>query len=236
MEYSTRTSDLLLGRPLGLQESFTSKDVIQNYNRLLEQIKETAVADSLKDVIVEQEQRENTLLVNNTACHGATVSGIRDRMGGLRSEEFKSLENNQFQNPSALDAIACTVDSLFYTGPYDVGSLYLNNRIRFYLHNLRQLEGESLNGISMVADFDKAEDMFVLKVSKDEVHDELRHELVIGLYGVNKLRRYRLVSKSAIGECSSSRAFTSHCPLPIPTRPFPCRPVIVGEIAGGPGD
>jgi hypothetical protein len=190
MEYSTRNNELLLGNPLKLQESFTSKDVIQNYNHLLDQIKDPVIANSLKEVSVEQQLQENNLLINTTACHSTTLAGIRDRMGNLNSQEFKTIVTTQFQNSDALNTIACTIDSLFYTSPYDVGSLYLNNRIRFYLHNLRQLDGESLNGISMVADFDKAEDMFVLKVANDASHDELRHEMVVGLYGTNKLRRY----------------------------------------------
>lgn len=190
MEYSTRTSDLLLERPLGMQESFTSKDVIQNYNRLLDQIKDPLVANSLKEVATEQSLHEQSLLTNNTACHSTTLSGIRDRINNLHAEEFKTLGVTQLQNPVAMETIACTIDSLFYTSPYDIGSLYLNNRIRLYLHNLRQMNDDSLNGISMVADFDKAGDMFVLKVAKNELHDDLLHELVIGLYGVNKLRRY----------------------------------------------
>jgi hypothetical protein len=190
MEYSTRNLELLSGQPLSLQESFTSKEVIQNYNRLLDQIKTPEVANSLTEVTTEQHLQEDALLINTTACHSTTLSGIRDRISNLQSQEFKVIGETQLNNPSALNAIACTVDSLFYTAPYDVGSLYLNNRIRFYLRNLRQLDGESLNGTSMVADFDNASDMFVLKVANDPLHDELRHEMIVGLYGTNKLRKY----------------------------------------------
>lgn len=190
MEYSTRVEDLVNGRPLGLQVSFTSKDVIANYNNLLGQIRDPIIANNLREVSIEQSIEESALLAKATACHSATLSGIRDRIGNLQSEEFEKIADTQIGNPEIQNAIACTVDSLFYISPYDIGSLYLNNRIRFYIHNLRQINSESLNGISMVADFDKAEDMFVLKVSKDNKNDDLHHELIVGIYGVNKLRRY----------------------------------------------
>ena len=89
-----------------------------------------------------------------------------------------------------MKAAMCTADSIFYTSPYDVGSLYLNNRIRMYIHNLRQVGGESAEGYALVADFENAKDMFVVKVSRSPSDDTLLHELVVGLYGTNKLRQY----------------------------------------------
>ena len=185
-----RTDTIKEAAPITGEISITSIDVINNYNRLLDQIKDINVAQALKSVEDKQNIEEQELVARTTVCDVPMLSSLRDHIGGLRANQLKEISISQLHNPSAMKATMCTVDSIFYTSPYDVGSLYLNNRIRMYIHNLRQIGSESVEGYSLLGDFENAKDMFVIKVSRSPTDDTLLHELIIGLYGTNKLRQY----------------------------------------------
>lgn len=176
--------------PIKMKLSTTSADVINNYNRLLAQIKNSDTAQALKAVEIKQKSDETELVANTTMCDVPMLSALRDRIGGLQATKLKDITIDQLYNPSAMKATMCTVDSLFYTSPYDIGSLYLNNRIRNYIHNLHQIGSESAEGYALLGDFEDAKEMFVVKVSRSPTDDLLLHELVVGLYGTNKLREY----------------------------------------------
>ena len=190
MNLSSKVNSVVKGGPLTKGVSITSSDVIDNYNSLLAKIKDPATAAALNRVEAQQEDSEVKLVANTTVCDVPMLSSLRDRIGGLQAAQLKDFTLKQLHNPSAMKAAMCTADSIFYTSPYDIGSLYLNNRIRMYIHNLRQMGGESAEGYALIADFENAKDMFVVKVSRSPSDDTLLHELVVGLYGTNKLRQY----------------------------------------------
>jgi len=178
------------GIPLIRELSITSIEVASDYNRLLNQVKNPITAQALKDVQDRQDKLEEELINDTNVCDVPMLSALRDRIGGLQAVELKEYTIKQLQNPSVMKAAMCVSDSIFYTSPYDVGSLYLNNRIRMYIHNLRQIGPESAEGYSLIADFENAKDMFLLKTSRSPANDTLLHELVVGLYGTNRLRKY----------------------------------------------
>ena len=192
MELRYQNTQLLNGNPLIAPNKFsiTSNDVLENYNRLLTQVKDPSMSTTLEDVTKEQNADEITLVDKTSVCNFTLLSGIRNHIGGLQANQMKNITQGQLQNHNAMQSTQCTIDSIFYTSPYDVGSLYLNNRIRLYIHNLRQIGGESANGYALLGDFENAKDMLIVKTSKHPNEDDLLHELVIGLYGTNKLRQY----------------------------------------------
>lgn len=190
MYLSSRANTVLSGNPLPKRASITSADVTNNYNRLVAQVKDPATALALKTVEDQQEKEEETLISSTTACDVPMLSALRDHIGGLQAVQLKDFAVNQLQNPYAMKATMCIADSIFYTSPFDIGSLYLNNRIRLYIHNLRQIGSESAEGYALISDFENAKDLFVVKVSRSPTDDTLLHELVIGLYGTNRLRQY----------------------------------------------
>ena len=118
------------------------------------------------------------------------LGDLRDHISGLKATKLKELIIDQLYNPAVMKGAMCAIDSVFYTSPYDMGSLYFNNRIRMYIHNLHQIGGESVEGYALSADFENTKDMFIVKVSRSPVDDSLLHELIVGLYGTNKLREY----------------------------------------------
>lgn len=190
MYLSSRANTVVSGNPLHKALSVSSADITNNYNRLLAQIKDPATADALKTVETQQKESEIKLIANTNVCDVPMLSSLRDHISGLQAVQLKDFTVKQLQNPSAMKAAMCTADSIFYTSPYDVGSLYLNNRIRMYIHDLRQVGSESVEGYALLANFENAKDMFVIKVSRSPSDDSLLHELVVGLYGTNKLRQY----------------------------------------------
>jgi hypothetical protein len=179
-----------VGGPLQKQISITSADVLQTYNRLLEQIQDPSVAASLEEVRQEQSAAEAKLSKITSLCPVPKLSNLRDHIPGIRAAELRDFLIKQPQNPVVMQEVMCLVDSLFYTSPYDVGSLYLNNRIRLYIHNLRQVGADSGSGYTLSADFENVADMFIIKTAESPVTDDLRHELMVGLYGTNRLRQY----------------------------------------------
>jgi len=170
--------------------SITSDDVINNYNRLLKQSKDSATAEALKAIEIQQDKGEKELIAKTSICNIPILGSLRDHISGLQAAQLKDFTIKQLHNPDAMKAAMCTIDSIFYTSGYDVGSIYLNNRIRMYIHNLRQIGSESTEGYTLLGDFENAKDLFIVKASRSPSDDTLLHELIIGLYGTNKLRQY----------------------------------------------
>lgn len=165
----------------------TSDEIINSYNKLLV---ERTLEKTLED---DQLSKEENLLQTNLPCKTTDVSFIRDHIAGLKGKILKDILSEQPQNPHAMEVAQCTANSIFYVSPYDVGSLYINNRIRLYIHNLNQINYEKqTNSYYLTADFENIENMFVIKVPKTLTGDKvfLIHESFVGLYGTNILRQY----------------------------------------------
>lgn len=170
--------------------SITSSEVINNYNQLIKRVSEPATAQALNVVKKNQRNYEEKLIATTAPCNSLMLNALRDHLSGLKSSNLDEYLSNQFQNPAAMKAIMCTVNAVFYTSPYDVGSLYLNNRIRMYIKNLQQIGKESTEGYVLTGDFENAKDMLIVKAARSPVHDTLLHELIVGLHGTNHLRKH----------------------------------------------
>jgi len=175
---------------IGKRLNITSSAAISNYNFKSESIKDPSKIAAWNSLEDDQNQSEQSLVASMNVCDVPKLSALRDRIGGLQANRMKEYTVKQLYNPSVMKATMCTVDSIFYTSQYDEGVLYMNNRIRTYIRNLRQIGSESGEGYAMLADFENGKEMFVVKVSQSPTDDTLLHELVVGLYGTNKLRQY----------------------------------------------
>lgn len=69
------------------------------------------------------------------------------------------------------------------------GSVNYNQRIKDYVRNLKSLKTASMFGDIIVADYKTNKDFFIVKTPKDPKKDDLKHELFVGLYGINKLKK-----------------------------------------------
>ena len=142
------------------------------------------------DVIASQIKAEEHLVENMSPCIPSKLESIKDNFHSLKDDELESIVRESFFNENAMKTAQCAINSLFYTSPYDFGGLSIDDKITTYIRNLRKIGGETTEGEAFVADFGKAQDLFVIKSPKHKVYDRLIHELVVGLYGTNKLRKY----------------------------------------------
>ena len=170
--------------------SVSSQDLLNTYNQFSIQMNTPEIARDLNNFEIQQKISEENLVATMSFCSIPMLNALRDHLPGIKGDKVKEYSINQFYNPDAMHALMCTMDSVFYTSPYDIGALYFNNRIRLYIHNLRQIGSDSLEGYAMLGDFNDAKDIFVVKVSRNPANDSLLHELVVGVYGTNSLRQY----------------------------------------------
>lgn len=156
---------------------------LQNLSALVDQVRDKIEIERLA-----QYDGEVKLLETSSLCDISAMKGMRDRMSGIKGSEIKSVLSSSFYNPDAMHATMCAVNSVFYTSPFDIGSLYLNGRIRSYVYNLETI-AEGNSEIAFEADFDDAKRLFVVKTG-EESSASLLHEMIVGLYGTNRLRVY----------------------------------------------
>jgi len=180
-------SPSISSNPPDIVASVTSKDVIDEYFLIKDGMK---YRKDLDENLTKQKRNEEYLIKNTSQCSTSELDLLRDRIPGLKAQELKRNSIKKLYNAEAMKGTMCAIDSIFYTSPYDVGSSKLNDRIRLYIHNLRNVGDESLDGYALLSDFENVKDMFILKVARDPKDDTLLHELVIGLHGTNTLRKY----------------------------------------------
>jgi len=134
-----------------------------------------------------QEILEKDILKSNHICQKDERDYIRENLHNLNSEKLKYYNVNQFFNEDALKTTMCTLNSLFYTKINDDN--YHTEIIKRYINNLQKIGEETAYGYAFTADFMNADNMFVIKTPKNSKNDNLLHELIVGLYGTNKLRK-----------------------------------------------
>lgn len=178
----------ILTLPPAVATDITTSEIYKAHDHLRDYVSEPKTIEFIEQIKTTQEAEENQLIKSTTFCDVPMLKSLRDHMSGLQSSELKELTTRQFYNAAAMKAAMCTVDSLFYEAPSDKGSLYLNSRIREYIRNLRQIGPESASGYALLGDFNQTKDLFIAKVSRDPSEDDLLHELIVGLYGTNRLR------------------------------------------------
>jgi len=134
-----------------------------------------------------QEILEKDILKSNNLCQKDDLKNISENLRNVNSEKLKYYNVNQFFNENVLKTTMCTLNSLFYTKIDDDN--YHTDIIKRYINNLEKIGEESAYGYAFTANFMNADNMFVIKTPKNSKDDNLIHELIIGLYGTNKLRK-----------------------------------------------
>lgn len=165
-------------------------DITDNIERLKVEVREPSTAETLNLAEKQQYADEEYLIANNQICGIKELNKIEERISGLEPAAMKKDVETQFYNAKVMKDAMCTMESVIYAPPHDIGTNYHNQKIKDYLMNLHQIGSESVNGYAMLGDFDGIKDFFIEKVSQNPKNDLLIHELVVGLYGTNKLRTY----------------------------------------------
>lgn len=155
----------------------------------------------------EQEQitAERKLVLQATPCSLASPTstdyksftdtskvGIRGKAPYIDTAKVGELARNRFYDQAVMDMMVCVLDSVVFLpgdGPLD-GGLTSAERVRNWIKKVRQIGGESVEGYAMLATLGQAEDLFVMKAPRDPSSEGLNHEVVVGMYGLNQLRRF----------------------------------------------
>lgn len=173
-----------------METSVTADDIINHIASVSEQLRDPVIREKLKLYEKQQLNNEEILVSSNQICDKDNLISLRERISNLKPQVLKRDITNKFYNIDVMKAAMCTIGSVIYAPPEKIGTPYHNNLINEYITNLRQIGTESKNGYAMLGDFDGMKDFFIDKVSRDPSNDTLVHELVVGLYGTNKLRQY----------------------------------------------
>ena len=134
-----------------------------------------------------QQVWELQIINRQNICPVNKLNVLQEDLTGLKPEQFKSLVRDQFYNAELMSALMCTVDSIYYSSS---SAVTYNERIRNWLQNLRQIGSESVSGYAMISSLGTANDSFIVKSPRPTVRDDLQHELFIGMFGTNRLRKY----------------------------------------------
>ena len=174
------------------QSAITSTEIIDSYNDIINILNDPSVdvCKRLAAIAQKIQTTEKLLLQVTIFCDLPTLNSLRNRVGSLNSNVLQSTAHDQFYNPQVMYGTLCAVNSIFYSTLNDDNSIYYNNRIRNYITNLRKVATEHTMGNHILtADLETANNMFIVKTPIDPRNDHLTHELIIGLYGMNSLRK-----------------------------------------------
>lgn len=171
-----------------MDTSVTASDIINHMELIKTQLQDPVVREKLKIYEKQQLNNEEILISNNQICGNDNLISLKEHITNLKPDILKKDVDTQFYNAQVMRAAMCAIDSVIYSPPEDIGSAQHNNLVNRYVKNLRQIGTESVNGYAMLGSFDGIEDFFVVKVSRNPLNDTLVHELVVGLYGTNKMR------------------------------------------------
>ncbi len=163
----------------------TTKSINQDLDRLLVLQKKTKNQLQKKQNL--QLEDERALTQSGSACRKSTLDKISFNLNNMDERKLKTEIDQRFFSSSTMIAAMCVTDSVFYVPGNSLGTLL---KLKKWIHNLKRIGAESAFGVALRGDLGPAEGMFILKAPQSgrASNEELIHELVVGMYGTNKLR------------------------------------------------
>ncbi len=148
---------------------------------------------NMNSMILAQQIKEEKYISLHPICPVSQLKNLRNHINTIDPTKFKNLINKHFYDPAVMKEAMCISNSLFYMRPLDPGSMEINDRIREWITNLKQIGQPSIEGYAISSSFTNdtisANNMFVLKAPRDPQSDNLLHEYFVGLE-LDKLRLY----------------------------------------------
>jgi hypothetical protein len=134
---------------------------------------------------------EAEILETTSICPVEQLKHLENTFFGVDTRKLKNISQKEFYNAKMMLAIMCLTDTVIHLSPAEGGAFTSHQRIRHWISHLRRIGKESAFGYAMVASFEEASDMFVIKAPRDdEANRDATHELFVGLFGTNRLREY----------------------------------------------
>lgn len=105
-------------------------------------------------------------------------------------ETLKLDMGTSFYNYNAVKALGCAVDAAFYGLAEDSGNLAHVANLKNEIKGMKKIGGPSVSGNALLGGIGKASDLYVSKIPQTKDGEiDLTHELFVGLYGTNELRK-----------------------------------------------
>jgi len=165
--------------------NITTKSINDEGDRLykLSKTKNNQLRNDEKKQFLEEDE----LTKSGSACRKSTLDKIAFGMNNLDEIMLKNEISTRFYSPATMIAAMCVTDSTFYVPNNSLGTLL---KLKKWIHSLKKIGADSTAGVALKADLGPAEGMFILKAPQGDKADssELIHEMMIGMYGTNKLR------------------------------------------------
>lgn len=119
------------------------------------------------------------------------VGNLDSIISNTSYKKMKTILDKEFYNPEVMEAASCAIYSVFFGLPNNRGNTSHMELAKKYVSNLHKIGGESVSGYALTGDIKDAKDMFVIKVPRHlSGSSDLYHELFVGLFGTNHLRKF----------------------------------------------
>lgn len=164
---------------------------------------------------LENQRLVERALVERGSCSNVNPSIMKDmrvRLFTLDHDTLESvLDSEESLNANIHDNIACTIDAIIYDGKQPgTFTPSQRERIRSWFKSIKKIGDSSVEGHALQTSFTDDTNMFVMKVPQNPENDELAHEALVGLYGLNKLRHILPNFMYIYGYAKCSPPFLDH--------------------------
>ena len=136
---------------------------------------------------VKRNEREMKLISLLAKCN---LKGKYKDIQQLRTEVIKQDLDEYFYSADFMAKLFCIFDTILLAPVVDAGGFRdANAHITEIFTDLRRIGAESANGVALMSSLGSSKDLFVIKAPKDLDHDDLFHELFVGVAATNSLRK-----------------------------------------------
>lgn len=142
----------------------------------------------LKEKNLEQDEDEKKIIKTQSVCSIPKIKHLQEHLANLDSEEMRILVRKQFFNPNVMKHVTCLTESFVYTPSHGPESISSNERLKYWIRDLKQIGSESISGYAMSGSLDNNDNFFVVKAPRDPNNNDLLHEYFVGTYGTNLMR------------------------------------------------
>ncbi|CAK7994719.1 Protein kinase [uncultured virus] len=168
---------------------------IERYNdrmlRIFEQRTEQTQSQVAKWRLEARRRLEEEMSFIETRASACPVGDLDKITGNTSFKTVKTILDQEFYNPEVMEAVSCSIYSVFFGLPSNRGNASHMNLAKKFVSNLHQIGSESTSGYALTGDIKDVKDLFVIKVPKRSSGSaDLYHELFVGLFGTNYLRKY----------------------------------------------
>jgi len=143
-----------------------------------------------REAVEDMNSSEYSLVKRCRVCDVKHTDYLEQRKSEIDGLKLKEKLDSDFYNPALLKELLCMTESTSYYPEFNSGSEMMNEKIRSYFTDLKQIGANSGEGVAMSSSFLDVKKVFVIKTNKPNNESSLLHELVVGVYGTNKLREF----------------------------------------------